>query len=197
MDEHERACYRSSSPPLGNKLILSVYSKMTNFIKSHNFKGFHLKPTWCVLHPSAHVRRSPHVNTSNTPTVYQCCQIFREKQASGPMKTIPKQATSLVMVEKKKEKSLHFALTHEYHPKSRNVLHYIIAFIIVYICYDPFFFSSRTNQYDIQYNRKRIEEEQAQKTCDPRLPIFISDFTEKQAQSRVWRADLAPILCAY
>lgn len=34
----------------------------------------------------------------------QCCQISREKQASGPMNTSPKQATSPFMVKKKKKK---------------------------------------------------------------------------------------------
>ena len=35
----------------------------------------------------------------------QCCQILREKQAGGPMKTSPKQATCLaVVIEKKKRK---------------------------------------------------------------------------------------------
>ena len=36
-----------------------------------------------------------------------------------------------------------------------------------------------------------VEEEehfkqQVQKMCNPRLPIFISDFAEKQAQSHLW-----------
>ena len=61
-------------------------------------------------------------------------------------------------------RSLHFAHTHKYRPESRNVLHYIIAFIIVLIVMILFCISSRTSkQYGVQYNR-RIEEEQAQKT---------------------------------
>ena len=150
MDEHERACYRSSSPPLGNKLILSVYSKMTNFIKSHNFKGFHLKPTWCVLHPSAHVRRSPHVNTSNTPTVYQCCQIFREKQASGPMKTIPKQATSLVMVEKKKRN--HYTSHSHMNITLNPEMYCIISLHLLLFTYVMILFFSVPGQTNMTYN---------------------------------------------
>ena len=45
-----------------------------------------------------------------TKQLYQCCQILREKQASGPMRTSPKQATSLVVVKKKKEKWDHYTL---------------------------------------------------------------------------------------
>ena len=81
--------------------------------------------------------------------------------------------------KKKRERDYCTLHTHKYHPESRN----IFVFIIIFICYDPFCFSTRTSkQYDMQYNRKRNT---SSKTCNPRLPIFISDFAEKQAQSRL------------
>ena len=73
------------------------------------------------------------------------------------MKTSPKQM--------KKERLLHFAHTQ------------ISPWIL--LC-----FSSRTSkQYDMQYNRKRNTLTTSPKTHYPRLPIFISNFTVKQAQS--------------
>ena len=60
----------------------------------------------------------------------------------------------------------------------------IVSLHLLLFLYVMILFCGTSKQYDIQYNRKRIEEEQAQKNYDPQLPIFISDFTEKQAQSR-------------
>ena len=74
---------------------------------------------------------------------------------------------------------LHFAHTHKYHPKSRNVLHCIIVFIIVFICYDPVLVPGILKQCDIQYNRKRNTLTTSPKKHNPRPPIFISDFREK------------------
>ena len=55
-----------------------------------------------------------------------------------------------------------------------------------------FCFSSRTSkQYDMQYNTKRNTLTTSPKTRNPQLPIFISDFTEKQAQSCFYEADLS------
>ena len=42
--------------------------------------------------------------------------------------------------KKQKMISLHFAHTHKYHHESFNLLHCIIAFVVVFICYDPFLF---------------------------------------------------------
>ena len=77
------------------------------------------------------------------------------------------------------QRLLHFAHTHKYHPKSRNVLHCIIVFIIVFICYDPVLVPGILKQCDIQYNRKRNTLTTSPKKHNPRPPIFISDFREK------------------
>ena len=88
-------------------------------------------------------------------TCKQCCQISREKQASGPMKTSQKQAASLVVVKKKKREIItlctHINITLD--PEM-----YCIVSCFYYCCYRftiVFCFSSRTSkQYDIQYKRK-------------------------------------------
>ena len=71
-----------------------------------------------------------------------CCQILQEKQASGPIKTSPKQATFLGCGKKKKKKKekKNKIITRSFHPESRNILNCIIAFIIVFVCNDPFLF---------------------------------------------------------
>ena len=109
----------------------------------------------------------------------RCCQILREKQASGPMKTSPKQATSPVMVKKKRD--IITLCTHTDITLNPYIYCIVSVHLLLFLYVKILFcFSSRTSkQYDIQYNKKRIEEEQAQKT----LPIFTSNFTEKQAQS--------------
>ena len=57
---------------------------------------------------------------------------------------------------------------------------YLLLFLYVMIL---FCFSSRTSkQYDMQYNRKRNTLTTSPKTRNPRLPIFISDFTEITAR---------------
>ena len=94
----------------------------------------------------------------------QCCQILREKQASRPMKTSLKQATSPFVVKKKKEteRLLHFAYT--------QISTWIQKYHCIHYCFYmlwPFYFSSRTSkQYDMQYNRKRNTLPTSPKTCN-------------------------------
>ena len=113
----------------------------------------------------------------------QCSQISREKQASGPMKTSPKQAISPFVVKKKKRREIITLCTHTHITLNPKITLYLLLFLYVMIL---FCFSSRTSkQYDMQYNRKRNTLTTSPKTCNLRLPIFISDFTEKQAQSHL------------
>ena len=85
--------------------------------------------------------------------------------------------------KKKREREIITLCTHTNINLNPEISSYLLLFLYVMTL---FCFSSRiSNQYYMQYNRKRNTLTTSPKTHNPRLTILISDSTEKQAQSRL------------
>ena len=173
-------CFLQSSPLhlcLSTSLHLCLIASLVQFV----FKSS-LRQVMCFLPVVSRVHHL-YFRSDNVATVLP--DIVRETSKRA-YENKPKTSNFSVRGKKKKkkrEREIITLCTHTNINLNPEISSYLLLFLYVMIL---FCFSSRTSkQYDMQYNRKRNTLTTSPKTRNPRLPIFISDSTEKQAQSRL------------